>query len=493
LRQWVKTPGATVAKGDLLALLETETASVELVSNQPGVLAEILVKAGTTVRPSDALAKLQTSKGETAVSPSIETPLSKPHPVPVAATPAPGASLPGPQGEVIPILMPQAGQSMEEGTIVKWHVQPGSQVEKGQILFDVETDKAVIEVEADHSGRLARIVAEVDSIVAIKVPVAYLAENDADVDAYLAQHGNAAAPASSGAAPSSASTPSVSQAVPATPRTPAALTSEGRVKASPAARKAAAEKGIALEGVGAGSGPGGRILSTDVANVQTIAASATETRQPLTGMRKAIARNLTLSKQTIPHFYMRQTIEAEAMMAYNRERKAEFPCSINDVITMACARAIREFPAFRSRMEGDEIVQYPGANIGIAVGLENGLVVPVVCGADRMNLRQLAGETRRIVEAARGGKLEAMGQGVFTISNLGMFGIEEFSAIINPPEAAILAVSAIRETCVVHNGAIRAAKVMTLTISCDHRLIDGLMAARFMAKLKELLEGPEQL
>jgi len=207
-------------------------------------------------------------------------------------------------------------------------------------------------------------------------------------------------------------------------------------------------------------------------------------------MRKAIARNLTLSKQTIPHFYMRQTIEAEAMMAYNRERKAEFPCSINDVITMACARAIREFPAFRSRMEGDEIV--PGAIFGISVGLENGLVVPVVCGADRMDLRQLAGETRRIVEAARGGKLEAMGQGVFTISNLGMFGIEEFSAIINPPEAAILAVSAIRETCVVHNGAIRAAKVMTLTISCDHRLIDGLMAARFMAKLKELLEGPEQ-
>jgi pyruvate dehydrogenase E2 component (dihydrolipoamide acetyltransferase) len=382
---------------------------------------------------------------------------------------------------------------MEEGTIVKWHVEPGNRVEKGQILFDVETDKAVIEVEADHSGRLARIVADVDTIVAIKIPVAYLAENDADVDAYLAQHGGAAAPASPGVTPSSVSTPASSPAAPSAPRTPAAVTSEGRVKASPAARKAAAERGIALEGVGAGSGPGGRILSTDVESAQVVAASSTPTRQPLTGMRKAIARNLTLSKQTIPHFYMRQTIEADAMIAYNRERKAEFPCSINDIITLACARVIQEFPAFRSRMEGDEVVLYPSANIGIAVGLENGLVVPVVCGADRMNLRQMAAETRRIVEAARGGKLEAMGQGVFTISNLGMYGIEEFSAIINPPEAAILAVSAIRETCVVHKGAIRAAKVMTLTISCDHRLIDGLMAARFMAKLKELLEGPERL
>jgi pyruvate dehydrogenase E2 component (dihydrolipoamide acetyltransferase) len=400
VRQWVKAPGATVAQGDLLALLETETASVELVSNQSGVLTEILVEAGATARPSDALARLQTSGGESNVSSSTESAHPTPRPVPAKTEPVQTA---GPQGEVIPILMPQAGQSMEEGTIVKWHVEPGNRVEKGQILFDVETDKAVIEVEADHSGRLARIVAEVDAIVAIKVPVAYLAENDADVDAYLAQHGDGAAPAAATSSPASSAAPSVSSSVASTPRTPAALTAEGRVKASPAARKAAAEKGIALDAVGAGSGPGGRILSTDVANAQTVAASATETRQPLTGMRKAIARNLTLSKQTIPHFYMRQTIEAEAMMAYNRERKAEFPCSINDVITMACARAIREFPAFRSRMEGDEIVQYPCANIGIAVGLENGLVVPVVCGADRMDLRQLAGETRGLSKPPGGG------------------------------------------------------------------------------------------
>jgi pyruvate dehydrogenase E2 component (dihydrolipoamide acetyltransferase) len=213
----------------------------------------------------------------------------------------------------------------------------------------------------------------------------------------------------------------------------------------------------------------------------------------MSGMRRAIARNLLASKQNIPHFYMRLTIDADPMMTFYRAEKAKYPCSVNDVVALACARAIAEFPAFRSRLEGEEVVELPGANVGIAVGLEGGLVVPVLVSAERMNFRQLAAETKRLAEAARKGKIEGLGQGVFTITNLGMFGVEEFSAIINPPEASILAVGAVREDVIVREGAMRPGRVMTMTLSADHRLIDGLLAAKFLARLKELLQAPAAL
>ncbi len=288
-----------------------------------------------------------------------------------------------------------------------------------------------------------------------------------------------------------------------------ANSSSGSVKASPAARKLAAEKGVDLATVGAGSGPGGRILSTDLAKATSAgapnAASAATTRtsagaggvvrRKMSKMRKAIAANLTISKQTIPHFYLRATVNADAMMAFYRAEKAKYPCSVNDVVTLACAKAIMEFPACRSKIErsGDEIIEYPSANIGIAVGVEDGLTVPVLINAQAMTLQQIGQNTRRIAENARAGKLEGYGQGSFTISNLGMFGVEEFAAIVNPPEPAILAVGAVREAVVVKDGAMKAARVMTMTLSCDHRVIDGLLAAKFMARLKELLENPGTL
>jgi len=210
-------------------------------------------------------------------------------------------------------------------------------------------------------------------------------------------------------------------------------------------------------------------------------------------MRKAIARNLLASKQTIPHFYMTFTIDADPLMAFYRARKAQHACTVNDVVVMACARALPDFPPVRSRLDGEEIVEFPTANIGIAVGMEDGLVVPVLVAAERLTFRQLAGETSRIVEAARGGKIESMGQGVLTITNLGMFGVQQFSAIINPPEAAILAVGAVREDVVVRDGAMRPGRVMTVTLSGDHRIVDGLVAAKFCARLREILEAPEGL
>jgi pyruvate dehydrogenase E2 component (dihydrolipoamide acetyltransferase) len=210
-------------------------------------------------------------------------------------------------------------------------------------------------------------------------------------------------------------------------------------------------------------------------------------------MRRAIARSMAASKQTIPHFYTRLTIDAGPLYAFYLGRKAGQPCTINDIVTLACARVIRDFPAFRSRIENEQVIEYPAASIGVAVAVEEGLVVPVVLGADSMSLAQFSSETTRIIEAARKGKVVAMGQGVFTVSNLGSFGVEEFTAIINPPESGILAVGAIRESVVVHDAGMRPARVMTLTLSADHRLIDGLMAARFLSALKSLLEAPEAL
>jgi pyruvate dehydrogenase E2 component (dihydrolipoamide acetyltransferase) len=280
------------------------------------------------------------------------------------------------------------------------------------------------------------------------------------------------------------------------------------VKASPAARRIAAEKNIDLSTVGMGSGPGGRIVSTDVqaasprrpappvaaAPSPAIAVSAEGVkRNKMSKMRKAIAANLLLSKQTIPHFYLRGTINAETLIAFYQGEKAKYPCSINDVVVMACAKAIGEFAPFRSRIEGDEIIEFPSANIGIAVGMDEGLVVPVLLQAEQMDLKKIGQESKRIANAAKAGKIEGLGQGVFTITNMGMLGVEEFAAIINPPEAAILAVGAAREAVIVSGGTLKPGKVMTMTLSVDHRVIDGMLAAKFMARLKELLEWPGQL
>jgi pyruvate dehydrogenase E2 component (dihydrolipoamide acetyltransferase) len=403
--------------------------------------------------------------------------------------------------KVLPVLMPQAGMSMEEGTIVAWKAKPGEMIQSGQVILEIETDKAVIEVEAVDSGRLARIVAQVDDTIEILQPIAYLADNDSDVDAWIASQSPAGKSPAPGPSPTASSTAvSFSLSTPSMTATPDVSAKSLRIRASPSARRVARELGISLGSLPAGSGPHGRILSTDVMNVagskgatQPAMPSGDVIRHKLTPMRRAIAKNLLLSKQSIPHFYMKQTINAEPLYRFYQEQKKYFPCSVNDVIISACARTMIEFPAFRSRLDENELIEYPSSNIGIAVGLESGLVVPVLMNSDSMNLREIAGSSRRITESARNGKIENMGQGLFTISNLGMFGIDEFSAIINPPEASILAVGAMRDEAIVENGEIRPGQVMTLTLSCDHRVIDGMIAARFMGRLKEWLENPALL
>jgi pyruvate dehydrogenase E2 component (dihydrolipoamide acetyltransferase) len=276
---------------------------------------------------------------------------------------------------------------------------------------------------------------------------------------------------------------------------PSPVTAEGRIKASPAARATARERGIDLASLGAGSGPGGRILSSDVARAKVAAVAPADgqpIRRPMPKMRRAIGLNLQRSKQTVPHFYVRLTINAEPLFAFYREQKPRTNCTLNDCVVLAVGRAMAEFPGVRSQIQGDEIVEYPHANIGIAVGVDDGLVVPVVRNVETLTLAQLAAEAKRVVENARKGKLENIGLGNFTITNLGMFGVEEFSAIINPPESAILALGTVRETVIVADGAMRPGRVMTMTLSADHRIVDGLLGAKFLARLKEVLENPSK-
>ncbi len=475
--EWKVAEGDTIEQGQIIYELETDKATIEVEADHGGRLSKIVAPADTIVAVKEPVAYLADDDAD------VEAFLAQSGDTTEATPETPASPVAAPTAEVTPLLLPQAGNSMEEGTILEWKVAEGDTIEQGQIIYELETDKATIEVEADHGGRLAKIVAPADTIVAVKEPVAYLSDDDASVETYIQQNtsGDSETPAATESAPAAA--PVKREAA------PAVVDERGRVKASPAARKLAAERGIDLHSVATGSGPNGRILSTDLD--AALPAVTDVTRKKLAGMRKAIAKNLTASKQNIPHFYMTQTIDAAPMMAYYRARKPETGCSLNDVLLHNLGICLREFPDFRTRLEGEELVTYPTANIGIAVGMDDGLVVPVAIGADRMSLQNLSDETTRLIDAARSGKIENMGQGVMTVSNLGMFGIQDFSAIINPPEASILAVSAIREEVIVKDGAMRPGRVMTMTLSADHRVIDGLLAARFMARLKELLEGLE--
>ncbi len=530
---WKVKEGDSIEVGQVIMEIETDKATMEVEADIAGRVARIVSAEGDIVEVKIPVAFIADNDADVdayLAGAGIEVPTANTAPAPAAAAPTqPAVSIP--EGAVVPILMPQAGQSMEEGTILSWKVKEGDVIEIGQVIMEIETDKATMEVEADVAGRVARIVSAEGDIVEVKVPVAYLAEEGVDIDAYVASAGGASAPVTAKAE----AKPAAKSAAPAVQKTPASVSASGRVKASPAARKAAANKGVDLASMGAGSGPGGRILSSDVESAEGVGcvkaspaarkAAAdkgidlasmgvgsgpggrilssdvekadvipTETQvHVLSKMRRAIANNLLYSKQNVPHFYAKTTIDAGLLFSTYRKTKEQFKCSVNDFITRACAKAIRQYPAFRSQYKGTEIIENPSANIGIAVGTDEGLTVPVVVGADRMKLEQLAARTREVVESARNGKLEGMGQGVFTITNLGMFGVEEFSAIINPPESAILAVGAIREGVIVENGAMRPTRLMTVTLSVDHRVIDGVVAAQFLKTLKELLEAPEQL
>jgi len=471
VRRWLKKVGESVAVGETIAHLAAADSQLEVQATCAGVLSAIRAQVGSEVSPGSALGVLE----------------------PANAT-----------AGLMPVLMPQAGNTMEEGTIVKWRVREGEAVKRGQTLCEIETDKATTEVEAADAGHLMKIVAAEGAVVPVKQPIAYMAGDNGA--ATLAAECTVAVvvKAQSGAATANAGRPGSEVLVKANSTTPPAQELERRrVRASPLARKIAAAKGIDLATMPNGSGPGRRILSTDLASLTGVpqghGAKVTpsgERRRPMSKMRRAIARNLQTSKQTVPHFYVKLTIDADPLMAFYKTHKVSTGCTLNDVVLLAVGRVVGEIAAFRCRIEGDEIIESPVVNIGVAVSVSppgEVLVVPVVMGVQSLTLGQLTTEARRVVAAARQGKLENVGKAVFTISNMGMLGVEEFSAIINPPESGILAISAVREAVMVKNGAMRPGRVMAMTLSVDHRVVDGAVAAQFMARLRELLESPQNL
>lgn len=433
-----------------------------------------------------------------------------------------------------PITMPQQTDTMTEGTVLKWYKKEGDKVKAGDVLVEIETDKAAMDIDSSESGTLAHIVAVAGSKTPVGSPLAFLAvgsEVAADVKKHVAHNAPvkveklAAQPAptlvaaSVGELHESADVGhgATRQSPTAVPPLPAGNGNGagGRVFASPLARRIAADKGLDLSQV-TGTGPGGRVVQKDVENFQL--AAKTETKPggstpapelparvargetqviPLTKMRAAIAKALQRSKQNVPHFYV--TIEADVeelttlRARVNEALKAEnIKLSLSDYLYKAVSVALLRHPALNAHYSDDGITRFGDVNLGIAVAIPDGLIVPVLRNVDQMGLKEIRQRSEDLIKRARGQKLKQdEGRGAtFTISSLGTFGVRDFSAIINPPEVAILAVSAAEKRAVVRGDAIVARTTMTLTISVDHRAVDGATAAEFMRTLKGLLEEP---
>lgn len=405
------------------------------------------------------------------------------------------------------IRMPRLSDTMEEGNIVAWLKKVGDTVKSGDILAEVETDKATMELESYFNGILLYVGVEsgpvpVDGIIAI------IGKQGEDFQSLL---NNAAAPTPA-AAPAQAATPTETSTAPAPakPEMPAAApamesSAEARVKASPLARAMAEKAGVDINQV-KGSGDHGRIIKKDIESFVENPTPATVTQAPMvlpsgeipvTQMRKVIAKRLGESKFTAPHFYLTMEIDMEVAMAARTAINADgdVKISFNDFVVKACAAALKKHPMINASWLGDKIAIHNVVNIGVAVAVPDGLLVPVVNNADMKSLSQINAEVKELAKKAKDKKLQPqeMTGNTFTISNLGMFDIEEFTAIINPPDACILAVGSIIEKPVVKNGAIVVGHTMKVTLSCDHRVVDGATGAQFLQTLKSILENPVKM
>ncbi|HET8575549.1 MAG TPA: pyruvate dehydrogenase complex dihydrolipoamide acetyltransferase [Methylomirabilota bacterium] len=463
------------------------------------------------------------------------------------------------------VLMPKLSEAMETGKVIKWLKKAGDQVKGGDVIAEIETDKANVEIEAFGSGVLRKIVVDAGGQVPVGELIAIIADPAEDISTVAAAPPKAApaaaaaasAPAAGAAAKGPApaapplpdmetykSEPATTRVVPMEPvaapapsvsagaaplAAPSAPVPGGRLKVSPLARKIAAQSGVDLRLV-QGSGPGGRIIRRDVeaavaaprigaapaaapAPMPAARPTAVPSRPafvipprpaaefediPLTPMRATIAKRLPLSKAPVPHFYVTSEVAMDRAWELREELNAlegQPKISVNDLIIKACALALRKNPGVNAQFTGQAIRMHHRAHIGVAVSLDAGLITPVLRDCDIKPLGQLAVEARDLAERARAGKLRAqeLSGATFSISNLGMFDVEEFSAIINPPEGAILAAGSVLEKAVVADGAVAVGRRMKMTISCDHRVMDGAMGARFLQDVKRLLEEPLRL
>ena len=412
------------------------------------------------------------------------------------------------------IIMPKMGDAMEEGTLVRWLKHEGDTVQEGEPIAEIATDKATVEIEAPTSGVLRGIRVAENAVVPVNTPLAYILQPGESLPAEGDGKASGAVQPTAAAAPQPAPAPT---AVAAAPQ-PAPTNGEERILASPLARKIAAEHGIDLRQV-QGTGPKGRIVERDVlAYLETrkatavpaaaapaptpvpapaVAAAPAEGRaETLNRLRQITAQRTTEAHQTIPHFYLTMEIDMEEALALRQrlnQLDESLRVSVNDLIVKACAVAIEQHPIVNASYQNGQLVHPSGIHIGIAVAVEQGLLVAVLRHCEGKSLRRIAQESQTLIQKAREGKLmpDEMTGNTFTVSNLGMFGIEQFTAIINPPASAILAVGATKRVPVVQeDGTIVARPRMKVTLSCDHRVLDGAVGAQFLQTLKQVLENP---
>jgi pyruvate dehydrogenase E2 component (dihydrolipoamide acetyltransferase) len=400
---------------------------------------------------------------------------------------------------------------MKEGKIVKWLKKVGDKVSSGDAIAELETDKSNLEIEAYDDGTLAEIVVGENQMATVGAPIAYLTGKGAKAAA-----APAAKPAAAPAPAAAPQAPAGGQVVPLRREEPAPAGGGRRVRASPLAKKIARERGLDINQV-RGSGPSGRIVKRDIeeALAKGVAAPAPAAKKapapgarpalgvrpepqvvPLTSMRKVIAQRMTEVKPGVPHFYLTIEVDMEAAVKVREEAKAmDLKVSVNDLIVKAVAMAVRRYPKINVSLQGDHVVQFGTVDVGIAVALEEGLITPILRDADQKGLQAIATEVRELAERARKRALkpEEYTGGSITVSNLGMYGIDQFVAVINPPQASILAVGAVADKAVVVNGQLAVRKMMTATLSCDHRVIDGAIGAEFLRELRGLLEHPTRL
>jgi pyruvate dehydrogenase E2 component (dihydrolipoamide acetyltransferase) len=457
---------------------------------------------------------------------------------------------------VTKVVLAKLSPTMEEGTIVKWSKNEGDQVKQGDVLAEIETDKANMEMEALGSGVLRKILVPAGGKAPVGALIGVIADPNEDISKLTAQAAPAPAaapapkpaPTDKPAAPDKAAAPPPARPAQADPAPQPAPREEpapvppaqgapprpapapppqaegaegGRVKASPLARSMAAQQNIPLASV-AGSGPGGRIIKRDIEAWSAAAPAAAAAPAPAPGrhtpaapsappapsitpgqeiphssMRKVIARRLAESAFTAPHFYVTMEVDMAAAMALREQviAAAETKVSVNDLIVKACAKALTLFPMVNATWAEDKIVTFGQVDVGVAVAIPDGLITPVVRGADRKSVVDIAREARELAGRARERKLkpEEYASATFTISNLGMMGVTEFTAIINPPGSAILAVGAVRKVPVVVDDEVRVGERMNVTLSCDHRVVDGALGAQFLGEVRRLLEAPLNL
>ncbi|NII23662.1 pyruvate dehydrogenase complex dihydrolipoamide acetyltransferase [Pseudoflavitalea sp. X16] len=534
---WHKKVGDSVKKGDLLAEVETDKATMELESYKDGTLLHIGTDKGGKLQVNDLLAIIGAPgedissllSGGGAAAPKAEAKKEEPkkeaapatsnlQPAtsnqPATSTQQPALDLANMQ-EVI--LMPRLSDTMTEGVIAAWHKKVGDDVKKGDLLADVETDKATMELESYKQGKLLYIGAQKGDKVPVNALLCIIGEEgkvDVDKIVAAAKGGGTVSTPSSQPAKEGAPAAAAQPAAKAEAAQPAATTENGRVKASPLARKLASEKGIDISKV-PGSGDGGRIVKKDVDDFKPSAAPAATAAGkqgaaapaqpavagqvsfddvPVSQMRKTISRRLSEVKFSAPEFYLTMEINMDKAVASRAKLNeiATNKISFNDMVLKACAVALKKHPAINSSWMGDTIRVNHHIDIGVAVAVEEGLLVPVVRFADLKSLSQIAGEVKDFAQRAKAKKLQpSEWEGnTFTISNLGMFGIEEFTAIINPPASCILAIGAINQVPVVKNGQIVIGNIMKVTLTCDHRVVDGATGAAFLQTLQGLLEEP---